>query len=177
MARAAKWLINNKQVSIFRRKLKEGNVLFNDALNTFYLQLHGVRHIVNFNTDSDRGNPLPPHRLLPPISSKGFLYASSHRQDNTYHGLCCTSRRALAGTTNSLMRPPRRIDPNTHRTMSERSFYGATSRSQVGGGRDSILTILTKTVVCAICGMVHIKEPLLLIRKSNPYGGFLSDAI
>ena len=25
---------------------KEGNILFNDALNTFYLQLYGVRHIV-----------------------------------------------------------------------------------------------------------------------------------
>ena len=24
----------------------EGNVLFNDALNTFYLRLYGVRHIV-----------------------------------------------------------------------------------------------------------------------------------
>ena len=24
---------------------KEGNVLFNDALNTFYLWLYGVRHI------------------------------------------------------------------------------------------------------------------------------------
>ena len=28
------------------------------------------------------------------------LYASSHRQDNTYHGLCYTSRGALAGTRN-----------------------------------------------------------------------------
>ena len=26
---------------------KEGNVLFNDALNTFYLRLYGVRHMVN----------------------------------------------------------------------------------------------------------------------------------
>ena len=25
---------------------KEGNVLFNDALNTFYLRLYGVRHMV-----------------------------------------------------------------------------------------------------------------------------------
>ena len=25
---------------------KEGNVLFNDALNTFYLRLYGIRHIV-----------------------------------------------------------------------------------------------------------------------------------
>ena len=26
--------------------LKEGNVLFNDALNTFYIRLYGVRHMV-----------------------------------------------------------------------------------------------------------------------------------
>ena len=36
---------------------------------------------------------------------------------------------ALAGTRNSLMCPPRRIDPTTHRTMSKRSYHGATSRS------------------------------------------------
>ena len=30
----------------------------------------------------------------------GFFYAPSHRQDNTYHGLCYTSRGALAGTRN-----------------------------------------------------------------------------
>ena len=50
---------------------KEGNVLFNDALNTFYLRLYGVRHVVKDHSDSERGNPLPPHRLLFPISSKG----------------------------------------------------------------------------------------------------------
>ena len=50
---------------------KEGNVLFNDALNTFYLRLYGVRHIVKDHSDSKKGNPLPPHRLLFPISSKG----------------------------------------------------------------------------------------------------------
>ena len=33
---------------------KEGNVLFNDTLSTFYLRLYGIRHMV-------RGNPLPPH--------------------------------------------------------------------------------------------------------------------
>ena len=32
-----------------------------------------------------------------------LLYAPSHRQDNTYHGLCYTSRGALAGTRNSSM--------------------------------------------------------------------------
>ena len=50
---------------------KEGNVLFNDALNTFYLQLYGVRHMVKNHSDSEKGNPLPPHRLLFPINSKG----------------------------------------------------------------------------------------------------------
>ena len=31
---------------------KEGNVLFNDALNTFYLRLYGVRHMVKDHSDS-----------------------------------------------------------------------------------------------------------------------------
>ena len=33
---------------------KEGNVLFNDALNTFYLRLYGVRHMVKNHSDSER---------------------------------------------------------------------------------------------------------------------------
>ena len=45
--------------------------LFNDALNTFYLRLYGVRHMVKDHSDSERENPLPPHGLLFPISSKG----------------------------------------------------------------------------------------------------------
>ena len=48
---------------------KEGNVLFNDALNTFYLRLYGVRHMVKDHSDSKRGNLLPPHGLLSPINS------------------------------------------------------------------------------------------------------------
>ena len=32
---------------------KEGNVLFNDTLNTFYLRLHGVRHLVKGHSDSE----------------------------------------------------------------------------------------------------------------------------
>ena len=35
-----------------------------------------------------------------------LLYASSHRQDNTYYGLGYTNRGALAGTRNSSMGPP-----------------------------------------------------------------------
>ena len=52
---------------VFYEGRKEGNVLFNDALNTFYLRLYGVRHMVKEHFDSDKGNPLPPHT----INSKG----------------------------------------------------------------------------------------------------------
>ena len=34
------------------------------------------------------------------LTARVLLYAPSHRQDSTYHGLCYTSRGALAGTTN-----------------------------------------------------------------------------
>ena len=51
--------------------MKEGNVLFHDALNTFYLQLYGVRHMVKDHSDSERENLLPSHGLLFLISSKG----------------------------------------------------------------------------------------------------------
>ena len=52
---------------------RERNVLFNDALNTFYLRLYGVRHMVKDHSDSEKGNP--PHRLLLSINSKGsFIF-------------------------------------------------------------------------------------------------------
>ena len=36
-----------------------------------YLRLYGVRHMVKDHSDSEKGNPLPPHRLLLSINSKG----------------------------------------------------------------------------------------------------------
>ena len=40
------------------------------------------------------------------LTARVLLYAPSHRQDSTYHGLCYTSRGTLAGTRNSSMGPP-----------------------------------------------------------------------
>ena len=40
------------------------------------------------------------------LTARVLLYAPSHRQDNTYHSPCYTSRGALAGTRNSSMGPP-----------------------------------------------------------------------
>ena len=34
---------------------KEGNVLFNDTLNTFYLQLYGIGLMVKDHLDNERG--------------------------------------------------------------------------------------------------------------------------
>ena len=73
--------------------MNEGNVLFNDALNTFYLRLYGIGHMVKDHSDSERRNPLPPHGLLFPISSKGSFICIIPQT-----GLCYSSRGALAGT-------------------------------------------------------------------------------
>ena len=67
----------------------------------YILRLYGVRHMVKDHSDSEKGNRLPPHRLLFPINSK-----DSFINDSTYHGLCYTNRGALAGTRNSSMGPP-----------------------------------------------------------------------
>ena len=51
---------------------EKGNVSFSDALNTFYLPLIAIRHVVNPHSDSEGGNMLLPlHGLLFLISSKG----------------------------------------------------------------------------------------------------------
>ena len=36
-------------------------------------QVNGVGHMVKDQSDSERGNPLPPHALLFPISSNDYL--------------------------------------------------------------------------------------------------------
>ena len=81
------WVSYSRNQMTGRSAHQEGrSVLFNDTLNTFYLRLHGVGHMVKDHLDSERGNPLPPHGLLFLISSKG--------------------RGALAWTRNSSMGPP-----------------------------------------------------------------------
>ena len=34
---------------------KEGNILFNNTLNTFYLRLYGAKHMVKDHSDSEKG--------------------------------------------------------------------------------------------------------------------------
>ena len=53
--------------------------------------------MVKDHSDSERENPLPPHRLLFPISSKGSFICTIH-SDRIAH--TTASRGALAGTRN-----------------------------------------------------------------------------
>ena len=73
------------------RKKGGGNYLFNDALNTFYLRLYGIGHMVNDHIYYKRGNPLSlPLAYSFRLAERDLLNAPSHRQDRTYHHLCYT---------------------------------------------------------------------------------------
>ena len=66
-------------------------------------------------------NALTTEPHLAPLAARVLLYASSHRQDNTRHGLCYTSCGALAGTRKNSM--GRSDDPLHHeRTLLPRSY-------------------------------------------------------
>ena len=72
------------------------------------------------------------------LTARVSLYAPSHRQDSTYHGLCYTSRGALAGTRNRSrvhhMRD-RSDDPSHHeRTLLPRSYISLLIRLFANSG-------------------------------------------
>ena len=60
------------------------------------------------------------------LTARVLLYAPSHRQDNIYHGLCYTSRGALAGTRNSSMGLRSKSVRSWCDGLSDRSFMGWT---------------------------------------------------
>ena len=62
-------------------------LFFNGTLNTFYLQLYYVRHMVKDYSDSEKGNTLPPLHELLFLVARDLLHAPSHRQDSTYYSL------------------------------------------------------------------------------------------
>ena len=85
--------------------VRERNVLFNDTLNTFYLRLYGVRYMVKDLLIVRKETRCCHISYSFRVTARVLLYAPSHRQDNTYHGLCYTSRGALAGTNNISIKP------------------------------------------------------------------------
>ena len=95
---------------------RERNVLFNDALNTFYLRLYGIRLMVKDHSDSERGNPLSPHRLLLSINSKGSFICTMYTDRITH-----TTAFVTPVVEHWLEREIVQCVDTTHRTMSERS--------------------------------------------------------
>ena len=87
--------------SVARRK-----EIFHLTTHSTHLRLYGVRHMVKDPSDSERGNRCRHIGYSFRLTARIILYASSYRQDNTYHDLCYTSRGALARTRNSSMGSP-----------------------------------------------------------------------
>ena len=93
----------------------------------FYLTMHSTHFIYGYMLKREETHC---HHYMGYsfwLAAMGLLYTPPHKQDSAYHGLCYTSRGALAGTRNSSMGPPWRINPTTHRIMSEHSYHEATS--------------------------------------------------
>ena len=61
---------------------KEGNVLFNVALNTFYLQLYGDGHMVKDHSDRREETCCRHKGYSFRLTARVLLYAPSHRQDS-----------------------------------------------------------------------------------------------
>ena len=97
---------------------KEGNVLINNALSTFYLWLYGILHMVKDHLAKEETCCLHIGYSFC-FAARILLYAPSHRQDSTYHSFCYTSLGALAGTRNSSMGPLMNL-----RTMSQSCSTG-----------------------------------------------------
>ena len=93
-------LKNTNQNNTSLKKKKKGRrkeIFYLTTQSThFYLRLYGVRYMVKDHSDS-----VCYSFRLEQSFYFFFKYAPPHRQDNTYHGICYTSRAALAGTKNS----------------------------------------------------------------------------
>ena len=62
--------------------------------------------MLKHHSDSESGNPCRHIGYSFGLTARVILYELSHRQDNTFHGLCYTCRGALTGKRNSSLSPP-----------------------------------------------------------------------
>ena len=112
--------------------VSEGMEMIYLTTHSTHLRLYDVRHMVKDHSDSERGKTCCRHMCYSfRLAARVILYEPSPQTEGTYHGLYYTSRGALAGMRNKAIGPPWRIDPTIHRTMIERSYHEATSRTWV----------------------------------------------
>ena len=105
------------------KQRRKGNVLFGNAVNTFYFTLIWRWTYRKGPLKKLERKPVAAttEATLFRLTERVLLYTSSHRQDSTYYCLCYTSRGALNGTRDRSMDPLWEINPTTHRTMRRRS--------------------------------------------------------
>ena len=99
------------------------------------------------------------------LAASNILYAPSHKHDSTYHSLCSEALTETRTSSKDLS-----VDPLPH----EMTFYhGATSRSYYFSFQPVLHNWCNKCrgMCYPVCGMMHIKEPLLLIGKNSTCGG------
>ena len=160
------------QGSVWLNTRQQGNGLFNDALNTFYLQLYGVRRMVKDHSDNERGNPLLTLYGLFSISSKGSFICTAFVTPIAVHWLerkivQCVHHEgwiwwpiapwALLQSYISLWTHISKTITHTHHPTHPNFTFQPVLHNWCNKGCG---------MCYPVCGMMHIKEPLLLIRKN-----------
>ena len=85
-------------VKLINKEEKEGNGLFNDALNTFYLRLYAFRHMIEDHSDSERKENRCRHIGYSfRLTARVLLYAPSHIYDSHF------SQCSMTGVTKAVV--------------------------------------------------------------------------
>ena len=107
------------------------------------------------------------------LTARVLLYAPSHRQDNTYHGLCYTSCGALAGTRNSSMGPPHEgsIQREGHGGKLGRAATGFIA-VEIVHNFESLRQVWRATTALAVCALVKFEPCIIYIIYVEGYNEY-----
>ena len=94
-------VIIDLQVVLLLSKEREREMFYLTTHSTHFIYGYMASDMVKDHSDSEKGNPLPPYKLLLSINSKGSFICTIPQTGYTSHGLCYTSRGALDGARNS----------------------------------------------------------------------------
>ena len=97
------------------------------------------------------------------LTARVLLYAPSHREDSTYHGLCYTSHGALAGTRNSSVGSPH--EGSIRRPIAPWANANNTRSNSVASAVFLILWICHKwkNIMNLVSDIAHITQCILSI--------------
>ena len=131
--------------------------------------------MVKDHSDSEKGNPLPPHRLLLSINSKGSFICTI--PDRIAHTMAFVTPVVEHWLEREIVQwvPPWRIDPTTHRTMSEHSYHGAVTRITSSSvvlhelSKHGVQFIVLNQSILPHSQHLQHERQLLLVNRGNKY--------